>query len=58
MALNVEIFKNGKLENFYQFLPDGRTLSKKNINIFPQPDMTIHTPIESPCRVDKTYAVF
>jgi hypothetical protein len=45
-------------ENFYQFLLYGRTLSKKNMKIFPQPDMTIHTPIESPCRVDKTYAVF
>jgi hypothetical protein len=25
--------------------------------IFSQPNMTIYTPIESPCRVDKKYAV-
>jgi hypothetical protein len=26
-------------------------------NFFPQPHMTIHTPIERSCRVDKKYAV-
>jgi hypothetical protein len=28
------------------------------MKIFPHPDITIHTPIESPSRVDKNYAFF
>jgi hypothetical protein len=31
---------------------------KKEKNFFSHQYMTIHTPIESPCRVDKKYAVF
>ena len=30
---------------------------KKEKNFFSHQYMTIHTPIESPCRVDKKYAV-
>jgi hypothetical protein len=43
---------------FYQFLVYGRTLSKTNRKIFPQLDNTIHTPIESPCRVDELCSIF
>jgi hypothetical protein len=31
---------------------------KKEEKFFSHQYMTIHTPIESPCRVDKKYAVF
>ena len=30
---------------------------QKKRKLLSQPDKTIHTPIESPCRVDKKYAV-
>jgi hypothetical protein len=34
-----------------------KTHTKKKRKIYSHPDITIYTPIESPCRVDKKYAV-
>ena len=43
--------------SFADVCPKGGPLPKKNTKIFSQPSITIHTPIESPSRVDMKYFV-
>jgi hypothetical protein len=46
---------DGKI--FWTFFWEDLPLWTKMSQNFSHPDITIHTPIESPCRVDKKYAV-
>jgi hypothetical protein len=48
-----------KVQNFFIFNGKGPPYDKKKEKkFFSHQYMTIHTPIESPCRVDKKYSVF
>ncbi len=45
-------------KKFWTIFIQRGTLQKKNTKFFSQPSIAIHTPIESPSRVDIKYFVF
>jgi hypothetical protein len=53
-----QFFTSGREKIFEFFFGKGPPLCSKLAENFPQPDVTIHTPIESPSRADKKHAVF
>ena len=58
LSIGVWIVTSGWGKFSANFEHKGGPLPKKNSKIFSRPDVTIHTPIESPSRADKKHAVF